>query len=345
MKIAPKNKFKLDPEFQSLLPPLTPDERTVLEDSLRRNGCLCPLVIWKETQLLLDGYRRWEICQRVGIPVKVIEISLKDRDTASLWIISHQLGKRNLNPFQRIEVVSKLEPLIAAQAKENLKSPTGGKSGSTLQKLGKSPVNTEREMAELAQVSHETYRKAKYVIENSSEQVKEELRRGFGSIHHAYLLTVPKSPPETDKAVLDPSYKNLADRRSTKEPNDGNSQSRKRNRNHSKEHPNNAKENFVDIDPIAKARIQIEDLALGFYNDGTNVVGNFMAEVHEIDNLDLALRGFVEQAKNHPSLVTQFIQTLKEAVSLFGKNEATYWLESLVKLIEQQMASPNQAQT
>ena len=91
--------FKVDEELRRLIPPPTEAE-CAEEAQLLRDGCLAPLIVWAERGVLLDGHNRVEICDRFGIEYPVREISLPSRDEAKLWIIRHQLGRRNLTPDQ-----------------------------------------------------------------------------------------------------------------------------------------------------------------------------------------------------------------------------------------------------
>ena len=88
--------FRIDPEFKSLIPPLTDGEREHLTTNLLSNGCREPLVVWIEERLLLDGHNRHEICTKNDIAYKIEEISLGDRQAAINWIVNNQLGRRNL---------------------------------------------------------------------------------------------------------------------------------------------------------------------------------------------------------------------------------------------------------
>jgi hypothetical protein len=63
-------------------------------------GCRDPLIIWQEEQILLDGHHRLQICERHSLTYDVCEVSLPDLDAAKLWMIAHQLGRRNLTPEQ-----------------------------------------------------------------------------------------------------------------------------------------------------------------------------------------------------------------------------------------------------
>lgn len=91
-------KPQIDPEFQALIPPLSPEERAQLEENIIAHGCRDPLVTWNG--VLLDGHNRLEICTRREVPYRVVEVDLLDRDAAMDWMDANQLGRRNLTPDQ-----------------------------------------------------------------------------------------------------------------------------------------------------------------------------------------------------------------------------------------------------
>jgi len=93
---------QIDPEFRSLLLPLTEDESSGLEASLSAEGCCDALVAWGGTQppTLLDGHNRHAFCEARGLPYQVRLIDLPDRDAARNWIITNQLSRRNVTPEQ-----------------------------------------------------------------------------------------------------------------------------------------------------------------------------------------------------------------------------------------------------
>src|SRR5687768_14452452 len=92
--------IQIHPDLRSLIPPLTPEERAQLEANLLRDGCLDPLIVWQEEQTLLDGHNRLAICEAHGLAYQVAEIHLDDLDAAKEWMITNQLGRRNLPPNQ-----------------------------------------------------------------------------------------------------------------------------------------------------------------------------------------------------------------------------------------------------
>lgn len=179
------NDVIIDPEFSSLIPALAEEERQTLEANLLRDGCLAPVVIWAEQGLLLDGHHRKAICEQHGIGYQVRQVSLPDRNAAKRWIIEHQLGRRNLTPFQRAELVLHEKAMLAAEALERKRS---GKSTPPMEDHQNSGEGwTDRRLAKKADLSHDTIAKAEYIGRRADEQTKERLRRGETSVHAEYV--------------------------------------------------------------------------------------------------------------------------------------------------------------
>jgi hypothetical protein len=79
-----------------------------------------------------------------------------DEDAASVWIIRNQFGRRNLPLFVRSELVLKLEPLLKAKAKEKQQEHGGTAPGKKSLPQKSAEVNTRKELAAIAHVSHDT---------------------------------------------------------------------------------------------------------------------------------------------------------------------------------------------
>lgn len=91
-------KLKINPEFKSLIPPLSPNERAHLEANILREGCRDPLVVWNKT--LIDGHNRYEICTANSVNFNTVAVELPDAEAVKDWIVRNQLGRRNLTPEQ-----------------------------------------------------------------------------------------------------------------------------------------------------------------------------------------------------------------------------------------------------
>lgn len=92
------NKLKIDPEFKSRIPDLSPEEYEGLKKNLIEEGCRDAIVTWDD--IILDGHNRYEICQEYEIRFKTITKSFESREDAMDWIDANQLSRRNLTPEQ-----------------------------------------------------------------------------------------------------------------------------------------------------------------------------------------------------------------------------------------------------
>ena len=99
--------LKIDPEFQSQIPPLTDDEFKQLEENILKEGKLIsPLIVWGNT--LVDGYNRYAILQKhPEICFSTMPLRFANREEALAWICKNQLGRRNLTPEQKKFLIGK----------------------------------------------------------------------------------------------------------------------------------------------------------------------------------------------------------------------------------------------
>ncbi|MBQ8616449.1 MAG: hypothetical protein IKK34_01650 [Clostridia bacterium] len=187
----------IDPEFRDLIPPLNDDELTMLEESIVANGCESPLIVWNG--VIVDGHNRHAICQKHNIPFAVTEKEFSSREDAMLWMLRNQLGRRNLNSYQRGELALKFEPLIASASKKRM---LAGKAIDPPQNSAEGSGETRHQIAKIAGVSHDTIKKVKKLSESADEKTKGKLRRGEVTVHKAYTELMQKEH-ENETRVCD----------------------------------------------------------------------------------------------------------------------------------------------
>ena len=207
----------IDEEFRDLISPLDENERRILEDSIVTNGCEMPLVVWNG--IIVDGHNRYEICEKNKIPFAVEEKDFEGRDDAKLWIIENQLGRRNLNDYQKIEISIRYEEIIRKDSKERQKRKKRDfvQSEMTEQKRGKT---TREIISKMIGVSNGNYYMGKKLAEDADEETKRQLRNGGTNIGRAYRELKEKEKPnnsvetesgqkdrETSRAYTDESEK------------------------------------------------------------------------------------------------------------------------------------------
>ena len=99
--------LKIDPEFQSQIPPLTDDEFKQLEENILKEGkLLSPLIVWNN--ILVDGHNRYAILQKhPEIYFSTMPLPFENREEVLAWICKNQLGRRNLTPEQKKFLIGK----------------------------------------------------------------------------------------------------------------------------------------------------------------------------------------------------------------------------------------------
>lgn len=181
----------IDNEFQALIPPLTPDEFAGLKASILSEGCRDALIIWGN--IIIDGHNRYKICTAHNIPYRTESKDFASRDEAMLWMLQNQLARRNLNDFQRVEIVRKFENAVKAKAEKRM---LAGKTDP----MEIFPHGTARDiLGNMANVSGKTYERAVAVINNAPYEVIQAVRNNEISINSAYEVT--KLPQEIQKDI------------------------------------------------------------------------------------------------------------------------------------------------
>lgn len=179
----------VDPEFRDLIPPLNEEELKLLEESLVADGCESPLIVWNG--MIIDGHNRYAICRKHDIPFSIQEKDFSSRDEAMLWMLRNQLGRRNLNNYQRVELVLKFEPLVKNAAEQRMMAGKAANPVPTLAQ-GQTKGRTRDHLSEAAGVSHGTFAKAKKLVQSADEETKRELRAGKVTVNHAYTELLEK---------------------------------------------------------------------------------------------------------------------------------------------------------
>lgn len=183
--------LKINEKFRTVAPPLTENEMRLLKEDILAKGCRDPLVVWDG--VIVDGHHRYKICRENNIPFLVMEMEFKDEDEALIWIAKNQLGRRNLNSFQRCELVLPLESALTVEAEKRRRESirhyrTSGKT------IGPS-IKTRDILSEMAGVSHALLRQVKRLLDEADEDTKEKLRRGEIRIHTAYMQIIAAKSP------------------------------------------------------------------------------------------------------------------------------------------------------
>lgn len=195
------------PEMEQLLPPLSAEQFSALEGDILANGCYVPIVV-NEDMIIVDGHNRFHICEKHGLPFKMLVFSFADLLEAKQWALNTQKGRRNLNKWELGKIALKLKPEIEARARANMsagggdRKSEGAKSGSTNSPNPILPVDTRKEAAQAVGIGEQTMGRIAQLAENAPQVLKDALDRKELSINRAWkiLQAVQQSPPEEQEA-------------------------------------------------------------------------------------------------------------------------------------------------
>jgi len=180
--------LKIKQEFKQLIPPLLKEEYSELEKSILNEGVRDNILTWNE--YIIDGHNRYEIASKHNIQFQVEKMKFENENEVKIWMINNQFGRRNLSNYQKSVLALELESVFKEKAKENLsKAGSSYSPKEPLQKSANLPiekVDTRKEVAKVANVSHDTIAKVKKIQEKATPEVKEKLSIGEISINQAF---------------------------------------------------------------------------------------------------------------------------------------------------------------
>ena len=185
---------KINEEYAQLAPKYSEMEFDELVESIRTSGQCYPIVVNKD-YYILDGHHRYRACQKLGIEPKVeVRTSFSTILEEKLFVYDTNLIRRNLNDFQKAEMLYQKEKLLVEIAKAN--SLANLRKGKNNNNDGSNKYSPSRPNEPLGPVaikvtqgsgqSASTYKRAKYIIENGTEHQKEILRSGKSKINTIY---------------------------------------------------------------------------------------------------------------------------------------------------------------
>jgi ParB-like chromosome segregation protein Spo0J len=179
-----KPQIRINPEYASLVPKLSPEKFESLRQSIKEaNGLSYPIIV-NQDGIILDGHHRYKACQELGIEPNTLVKEFNDKLEEQDFVIDCNLNRRHLNDFQKAELALKSKPMLEAIAKRN--ESLGGKGDRNLTPLGR--VNDR--IGKRAEVSRDTVIKVEKILKNKriSDEIKEDLRSGKLSINKVYKM-------------------------------------------------------------------------------------------------------------------------------------------------------------
>lgn len=185
--------------MECLLPPLSVEQFSSLESDILENSCYAPIIV-NEDIIVVDGHNRFRICEKHGLPYKMLVFSFTDLLEAKQWALNTQKGRRNLDKWELGKIALKLKPEIEARAKANQGSRT---DLSVKSPKGYTPTDTRKEAALTVGIGEQTMGRVAQLAETAPQVLKDALDRKEVSINRGWkiLKAVRQLPLEEQESA------------------------------------------------------------------------------------------------------------------------------------------------
>ena len=190
------------PEMEELLPPLTEEQSSALEEDILNNGCYSPVIV-NQNMVVVDGHNRKRLCEKHGIPYRMAVFEFESLLEAKQWALETQRGRRNLDKWELGKIALKLRPELEAKGRANQSAAGGDKSPEALlrnpTKALPERVNTRQQMAGSVGLSVDMMGRIMKIDRDAPKAVKKALDRKEISINQAYRIARKAKEIEEDR--------------------------------------------------------------------------------------------------------------------------------------------------
>jgi N6-adenosine-specific RNA methylase IME4 len=165
----------------NIYPEMKEEAYLSLKNDIEKNGYDFKFPIWIYEDEIIDGWNRYKACKELGI-IPTYEKFIGD-ETQAINFILRTNNRRDLTTYQRTLLAFEFEQMFREKAKQNQIRTSKNR---VRQISDKQEIDTKKELAKIAKVSHDTISKVKKIQEKAPEEVKQKLATGEVSINAAY---------------------------------------------------------------------------------------------------------------------------------------------------------------
>ena len=210
--------LRIDPEFESRIPPLTVDEFQQLEENILADGVIInPIIVWDG--VIIDGHNRFRIVEKhPHITFTTCEREFDDRHDALAWICKNQLGRRNLTFQQKKYLIGKqFEAEKHRQGTNN--QYVQAKSEKCQLGTFQNPVDTAERIAKENGIGRrsvfraEEFAKAVDIADEIEPGIRSKILAGKIKTTEKEVQALTKAPPEERPALVEEVRKPPEERR------------------------------------------------------------------------------------------------------------------------------------
>jgi len=160
--------------FDSLFP-IGQDTLAAIRQDMETNGFdpVFPIVVWEEESIVVDGHTRFTAARELDIEnVPVVLKSFESEDDAVLYSFHIQRNRRNMSDEDILKCLALLDNIHGAdEEKEGSKKTRKAVNEDRAKELGISPGKVD---------------KARKVMEQGSEEIRDQVQAGEKSINQAF---------------------------------------------------------------------------------------------------------------------------------------------------------------
>ena len=193
--------IQINEEFKRLIPPLTTEEYSQLEENILNDGIRDALCVWDNngTHLLIDGHNRYKIATNHGLDFEVNPYEFNDENDVKLWMIDNQKGRRNLSDFVKYELSQFKADILREKGADKYAATVGRPSKESLSIIDNDKIdkhNTREEIAKDLNWSTGKVAMADVVMKTADAETKDKLRKNETSINKVYQEIKKKDKTE-----------------------------------------------------------------------------------------------------------------------------------------------------
>lgn len=181
LSIEMQTELKINPEYETIVPPQTNKEYEELKKSIAERGQYNSIA-YNEDFEVLDGHHRFKAMKELGLKIRMEALPRKfaSKLHEKLFVIDTNLQRRQLTPYVRIDLALKKEPILKAIAKGHMS--LGGQG----LPISATLVNVREDIAKDARVGHNQVDQVKVIKQFADEETKQRLIAGDSTINKEY---------------------------------------------------------------------------------------------------------------------------------------------------------------
>ena len=198
--------LRIDPEFESKIPPLREEELKQLEENILADGVVInPLIVWNG--IIVDGHNRYRILQQhPEIQFTIYEKEFPDRYAVIAWICKNQLGRRNLTSQQFKYLMGQQYKAEKTAYGGDRKSDTAKSSYQNDNLISKEKtcerIANENGVSSASVIRAEHFAMGVDAAEEAVPGIKQEILTGSIKPTEKAVAAIAKAPPEERPALV-----------------------------------------------------------------------------------------------------------------------------------------------